>query len=218
MVTLQAYDYVEHNPSTLKYRLGVACLELGSVFLNETDIRVQAVPILERLRDACKETVHLARLAGSDIVYLEKLDGLLPIGMIGSQVGRRAPAYCTGLGKAILAYRPAEEVHQFCAQSGLVRFTPNTITDLEELLRELALTKQRGYAVDDEEHELDVKCVAVPVWNHRGEVVGAVSITGPAKRIEEAMACSDLVSRVKDAGWAISRRLAGDCQPGGQQN
>lgn len=210
LVTLQALGYLEQNPETRRYRLGVTCLELGSVFLNQSDMRKEALPILNGLRDEYKETVHLARLAGSEVVYLERLEGLLPIGIMGSRVGGRAPAHCTGLGKAMLAYLPESEIRQLYAESGLPRFTPTTITDLTELLRELASIRERGYAMDNEEHEPDVKCVAVPIWNYRQKVVGAISVAGPAGRIGRAIAEKGLVAKVKQASQAISSRLAGD--------
>ncbi|MGB5933073.1 MAG: IclR family transcriptional regulator [Anaerolineae bacterium] len=212
LMTLQSRGYLEQNPENRKYQLGVACLELGSVFLNQSDIRKEALPILSSLRDDCEETVHLARLAGSEVVYLEKLDGLLPIGIMGSRIGGRAPAHCTGLGKAMLAYEPESEIRELCAESGLRRFTPNTITDLTELLGELACIRERGYAIDNEEHEADVTCVAVPIWNYRQKVVGAISVSGPAGRIDRAMAERGLVAKVKEAGQAISSRLAGDME------
>jgi len=215
LVTLQAHGYLEQDRESRKYRLGVICLELGSVFLNQSDIRKEALPILRGLRDECKETVHLARLAGSEVVYLEKLEGLLPIGIMGSRIGGRAPAHCTGLGKAMLAYIPESEIHQLYAESGLRRFTPNTIADLGELICELASIRERGYAIDNEEHEPDVKCVAVPIWNYRQKVVGAISVSGPAGRINRGIAEQGLVSKAKEAGRAISGRLAGGIKDGG---
>jgi len=217
LVTLQAHGYLEQDRETRKYRLGVTCLELGSVFLNQSDIRKEALPILNGLRDDCKETVHLARLAGSEVVYLEKLDGLLPIGIMGSRVGGRAPAYCTGLGKAMLAYMPETEIDQLYVESGLRRFTPDTITDLKELVNEMAHIRERGYAIDNEEHEPGVKCIAVPIWDYCQNVVGAMSVSGPAERIDQAIAEQGLVAKVKEAGQAISSRLAGHMESRGRE-
>lgn len=215
LVTLETDGYVEQDRETRKYHLGVVCLALGSIFLSQSDIREQALPILTSLRNDCKETVHLARLAGSEVVYLEKLDGLLPIGYMGSRVGGRAPAYCTGLGKAMLAYKPDTEIRELYAESALRHFTPNTIADLTELLREMAHIRKRGYAIDNEEHEPDVKCVAVPIWDYRHEVVGAISVSGPAGQIDRAIAERGLVDKVKETGKAISSRLAGDLESRG---
>jgi DNA-binding IclR family transcriptional regulator len=154
---------------------------------------------LVALRDECRETVHLATLDRDrmEAVYLEKLEGLLPIGLMGSRVGGRSPAYCTGLGKAMLAHEPPEAVEAFYHTHSLQAFTPQTTTTLEVLLRELGEIRQRGYALDNAEHEPDVKCVAAPVWNHRQEVAGAISVAGPAERIEQLIAREGLIEKVK---------------------
>ena len=115
----------------------------------------------------------------------------------------------------MLAYIPETEIRQLYAKSGLRRFAPNTITDLTELLSELATIKERGYGIDNEEHEPDVRCVAVPIWNYRQKVVGAISVSGPAGRIDRAIVERGLVARVKEAGQAISSRLAGDMESRG---
>jgi IclR family KDG regulon transcriptional repressor len=199
LATLQGRGYVEQSPENGRYRLGPACLRLGSVYLAQADLRRRLTPLLVSLRDECRETVHLATLDRDrmEAVYLEKLEGLLPIGLMGSRVGGRSPAYCTGLGKAMLAHEPPEVVEAFYQTHGLRAFTPQTITTLEVLAHELAETRQRGYALDNTEHEPDVRCVAAPVWNHRREVVGAISVAGPAERIEQLIAEEGLIEKVK---------------------
>ncbi len=215
LATLESRGYVERNSQTGGYSLGVACLDLGAIFLSQLDLRERVLPLLEALRQECEETVHLAILDTDrmEAIYLEKLEGLLPIGMMGSRVGGRAPAHCTGLGKCMLAYLPEADVHDFYASAGLEPRTPNTITDLGELRLELMKTRERGYAIDDVEHEPDVKCVAAPVWNHRQVVVGAISVSGPERRIDRLMAEHDLVARVQRTAHEASIRLgypAGD--------
>lgn len=210
LVTLQSYGFVEQSLESRKYHLGVACLKLGSIILQQSDIRKQALPILLSLRDDCRDTVHLARLDDREVIYLEKLNGLLPIGMMGSKVGGSSPAHCTGLGKAMLAHKTEAELRQLYAESELDRFTPNTITDFMELLAELDHIRGCGYAIDNEEHEIDVKCVAVPIWDYRQTVVGAISVAGPISRINQAIAEQQLIYKVKEAAQAISGRLGGN--------
>lgn len=206
LATLQGRGYVEHSSENGRYRLGSACLRLGSVYLAQADLRRRLTPLLAALRDECRETVHLATLGRDrmEVVYLEKLDGLLPIGLMGSRVGGRSPAYCTGLGKAMLAYEPPEAVQAFYQTRGLEAYTPQTVTNLEVLSRELAEVRRQGYALDKAEHEPDVKCVAVPVWDHRHEVVGAISVAGPAERIERLIAEEGLIEKVKAAAAEAS--------------
>lgn len=208
LTTLQAHGFVEYSPENHKYRLGLVCLELGNAYLKESDTRQRALPILKALRDECKETVHLAILSGSEVVYIEKLDALLPIGFMGSRVGGRAPAHCTALGKAMLAYKTPPEIRRLYAGIELPRLTPNTITDLEELIDELARTKERVYAIDNEEHELGVKCIAVPVLDHLQNAVAALSVSGPATRIDQYIAEQSLIRKLQEASQAISARLS----------
>lgn len=206
LVTLEHRRYVERNSQTGGYTLGIACLDLGTVFLSQLDLRDRVLPVLETLRQEFRETVHLAVLDRNqlEVIYVEKLEGLLPIGLMGSRVGGRAPAHCTGLGKCLLAYVPEPVVRDLYATSNMRAHTPNTITDVEELLLEMAGIREVGYAVDDVEHEPDVKCVAAPVWNHRQSVVGAISVTGPEQRMNRLIAESGLIERLLDAAREAS--------------
>lgn len=199
LATLQARGYVEHSRENGRYRLGPACLGPSSVYLAQADMRQRLTPLLIALRDDCRETVHLATLDRKqmEVVYLDKLEGLLPIGLMGSRVGGRSPAYCTGLGKAMLAHEPPEAAEAFYEARGLPAHTPQTITAWEVLSLELAEIRRRGYALDNTEHEPDVRCVAAPVWNHRREVAGAISVAGPAERIEKLIAEKTLIDTVK---------------------
>jgi DNA-binding IclR family transcriptional regulator len=139
---------------------------------------------LEALRDQTKETVHLVVLDQMQIVYLEKIPGLHAIGLMSSRVGLRTPAYCTGVGKALLAYQKEDQIREYYRQNGLERFTDTTITDLAQLMSHLAQIRCQGYALDRGEHEDEVRCVAAPVFDLSAKVVAAVSISGPALRMD----------------------------------
>jgi DNA-binding IclR family transcriptional regulator len=132
LVTLEGEGFVELNRATSKYRPGVALLELGSRFLKNSDIRSRSIGYLERLRDEFGETVHLTILDGDEVVYLEKLAGLHPIGFMSSRVGDRNPAHCTGVGKALLAYLPDQELAELYPDGRLKRYTAQTI-EMEKL-------------------------------------------------------------------------------------
>lgn len=208
VVTLEDRSYIQRDHKTGSCSLGVACLDLGNVFLSQLDLRGRVLPVMETLREESKETIHLGILDANrmEVIYLEKLVGLLPVVMMGSRVGGRIPAHCTALGKCMLAYLPQGVVRDFHSQEGLLSYTPNTITDLNELERELRETRQRGFAVDDIEHEPAVKCVAAPVWNHEKEVVAAISISAPADRMNEER-CLELGASVREAALEVSRRM-----------
>lgn len=206
MVTLEAQGFVEVNHATAKYRPGVVLLELGSRFIKNNDIRYRSIGHLERLRNAFGETVHLTILDGNEVVYLEKLAGLHPIGFMSSRVGDRNPAHCTGVGKALLAYLSDEQIAQRYPDRRLKRYTDQTITDLEALRAELGRVRSRGYAIDLEEHEVGVKCVAAPTFDHK-EIAAAVSVSGPVDRMDDHIAHDDLINTLMEVAAQISEQM-----------
>ncbi|NIM94762.1 MAG: helix-turn-helix domain-containing protein [Anaerolineales bacterium] len=208
LATLTSSGFIEHNAENGKYRLGVASLELGTAFLRHSDLRENATSILEKLRDDSGETVHLAILEGNEIVYLEKLVGLHPIGLMPSLVGGRSPAHCTGLGKALLAFLSDQQIEGLYQSTEIKHYTGNTITDYQELLAELHEIRSKGFAVDNQEHHSGVMCVAAPVFDQNG-VIAAMSVAGPAERIQRKMADKSLDVLVKNSAAAISSRMGG---------
>jgi IclR family KDG regulon transcriptional repressor len=205
--TLANYGYVEHNTSTGGYKLGLACLELAHSFLRSNDIRKAALPILEELRDMSTETVHLAILNQWEVVYLEKLENLHAIGAMGSRVGGRSPSYCTGLGKALLAFENMEDVRKHFEKIEFVKFTPMTITNIDDLLQQLKRVQIQGYAFDNGEHEEDVECVAAPIRNIEGNVIAAISVSKPKSRMKVQNNGSELIDLVLESAEKISSRL-----------
>lgn len=203
LATLESHGFVKQDSTSGKYRLGVQCLELGSQFLKSNDLRGSALNVMQNLRDQFGETVHLGILDGDEIVYLEKVAGSHAIGLMSSRVGGRAPAYATAIGKVLLANMPTAELASLYAHRKLARYTPATITDWRALERELERVLENGYAVDDQEHETGVKCVAAPIYGHRG-VVAALSISGPVERIEEQIKKNGIVGVLIKAGQDVS--------------
>lgn len=207
LASLLSYRYVQRDEQSGQYRLGLASLELARAFYEGSDLRGAALEDLRALRDDVKETIHLAVLDEMEVVYLEKLPGLYTIGMMGSRVGGRAPAYCTGVGKALLAYQDAAMVSEFFGGNGLPRYTDKTITSVGDLLKELEKVRERGYALDNGEHEHDVRCVAAPIFNMGGEAVAALSISGPADRMEPLEGKRELIEKARQTAQAISEKL-----------
>ncbi len=206
LATLQREALVESTGAG-RYRLGVACLHLGSIFLAQAELRTMALPVLEKLRQETRETVHLAILDQMEVVYLEKLEGLWPIALMGSRVGGRNPAYCTALGKVLLSWVDPALVEDHFKRVPLPRFTPNTITDLAALREELQRVRANGYALDREEHESEVSCVAAPIRDHRGSVAAALSVSGPAGRMATLLEDRGGIALVIEAAKEISIRL-----------
>jgi DNA-binding IclR family transcriptional regulator len=207
LATLAHSNYVERDSRSGGYRLGLACLELGQAYRAGSDIRQVALPELERLRDDTKETVHLAMLDRMEVVYLEKLNGLHAVQVMSSRVGGRLPAYCTGLGKVLLAYADPEAVRAHFEAAGLRAYTQTTIATASALMDHLQEVRCQGYALDEGEHEADVRCVAAPVFDSSSQSVAAISVAGPAGRMEPVKANTALIERTLCAARAISSRL-----------
>jgi IclR family KDG regulon transcriptional repressor len=123
------------------------------------------------------ETIHLAYLDHNEVVYVDKIDGKSPVKM-ASRIGNRMPAYCTGLGKALLAFLPETEWQKYVEKVPLNIRTKNTITQKDALFEHLRMIRDRGYSIDNSENEEGIRCVALPVRDHKGRVIAAISIAG----------------------------------------
>jgi DNA-binding IclR family transcriptional regulator len=185
----------------LSYRL----LEIVGAQLERVQLPRLARPVLEQLASDTRETTFLAVPSRDEIVYLDKVQTDLQL-QLNVELGTRRPMHCTGLGKAILAYLPEAQQEQLLAASPLRAFTPHTIVDPMLLRLDLERTRQRGYAIDREEIILGVHCVAVPILNHAGRAVGAISVAGTTPKTDGER-LDALVARVKNAGQYVSRRV-----------
>ncbi|GAB2843779.1 IclR family transcriptional regulator [Actinocorallia aurea] len=165
------------------YHLGIRMLELGSLALQQDSLHAAAVPVMRRLHASSRQVVHLAVLDGTEIVYLEKIGSSAAV-ELPSRIGGRAPAHCTGVGKAILAYAD-ESVLKDVLSGGLRARTPFTITDRSQFLRELQRVRERGVAFDREEAVRGVGCVAAAVRGP-GPAVAALSVCGPIRGLNFA--------------------------------
>lgn len=205
LATLGKRRYVERDADTGRYRLGLKVFELGSWFFNRMELRQEARPLLQELVDQTLETAHLGILDEGQVVYIEKVESPQTVRMY-SELGKRAPAHCTAMGKVLLAHLPEPELDRIIATRGLTRYTSNTIVDAEQLKDHLRRVAGQGYAIDDTEHEEAIRCVAAPVRNYRGEVVAALSVSGPAVRLSRER-IGEVARLVRATALRISRRL-----------
>lgn len=179
--TLTVFGYLEQTENK-KYRLGLKLFELGNLVQSRMDIRMEAKPYCQLLADKYRTTVHLATFSEGEIIYIDKVDNNSSV-VVYSQIGKRAPMYCTGVGKAILAFLPEEYVEKYVASTSLLPVTEHTITTREKLLEELSEIRERGYAVDNEEIEPGLHCIAAPIFNHKRQPRMAISLSFPYGRI-----------------------------------
>jgi IclR family acetate operon transcriptional repressor len=205
LTTLKAYGYVDQEPTTGKYILGLKILELSGSLLDRLDVRAVAHPYLKELAARSQEVAHMVVKDGDEAVYIDKVEGNRTIRMY-SQIGRRVALHSTAVGKAILAFLPPEEVEKIIARRDLPRFTSRTITTMAALQAELARVRERGYSIDDGENEEGIRCVGAPIFDYRGQVVAALSISGPTLHVTLERV-PELGRLVRQAGGEISRRL-----------
>jgi DNA-binding IclR family transcriptional regulator len=203
-VTLVAEGVLEQNPDTEKYRLGINLFRLGALVRQRMNLSNEAKPHLVELREATNETVHLAILNQNQIMYVYNLESRQAI-RARSDIGVRKPAYCTAEGLAMLAFQPQHTIDVVIAD-GLAALTPHTNTSAAGLRAQLQEVRQAGYAVEDEESEIGMRCIAAPVREAGGAVIAAVGVAGPVQRLSKK-AVAGFVPDVIRTAEAISVRL-----------
>ncbi|MFD0685966.1 IclR family transcriptional regulator [Actinomadura fibrosa] len=164
------------------YRLGVRLYQLGSRYAEQLDLAAEGRAVAQQVAAKCQETVHVAVLEDTDVIYIAKIDSTQAVRLV-SAAGRRLPAHCTAVGKMLLASLPEEELRRRIPDgTALAAMTARSITDTAALRTELAATRERGTAIEESESNADVACVAAPVRDRAGQVVAALSISVPGIR------------------------------------
>ena len=204
MRTLAERRVVELAPDTKRYAPGPKLWELAMGYVRQLELVPLAWPDLTALRDSFDETVQMGVLDGADVVYVAQAASSHRLQLV-SHVGSRLPAYATGLGKALLAGLPLDDLKPRVPER-LVPFTPHTITDRTALLEELEAVRVRGYALDRGEYSAEVRCLAAPVLDHDGRVVAAISVTMAALRYS-AVRAGEVAPVLLDTVRRLSGRL-----------
>jgi DNA-binding IclR family transcriptional regulator len=181
LTTLRDLGYVEKTGEG-QFRLTFKVVELGMRKLEGFKIRKSVHPFLQDMALACGETVNLGHWDGTAIVHLDKIDST-EILRLDVGLGALTPAYCTGLGKAVLAFLPDDELEDYLRSVEWVAMSPKTITTPEKLKTEIQKIRKRGYAIDSEELSLGLRCVAAPIFDHKGRPTYAMSVSGPTQRM-----------------------------------
>ena len=184
LMALEYNDLIKQNPSTGKYHLGIKLFKLGHQAVSQLNLRETCRPFLSRLMNDTKETIHLAVLDDDQVLYLDKVEGPHALRM-PSRVGRHIPTYCTSLGKAMLSCLDDQEVKSILRRQTLKPHTENTVKNIHQLLADLGSVRKRGYAVDNEEIEIGLRCVGAPLRDYTGGMVGAISVAAPSARLSE---------------------------------
>jgi len=203
LLTFRRCGYVQPDEETGRYRLGFRLYALANMALTGISVRDHAAPVLYRLMQETGMTVHLAILEEGEAILIDRIE---PPGApkVATWVGRRMGLHCTAIGKALIARLPPQELDDLIRKQGLLRHNENTIASMKQLRQACEEVQRLGYAIDDEEEEIGVRCIGVPVLNDKGEVVAAISVSGTRAQVEDFPA---MAARVKEAALALSRQF-----------
>jgi IclR family KDG regulon transcriptional repressor len=205
ITTLEAYGFVRQIVSSGKYRLGWGLFEIGNEVSKRYDLTLVSKPFLQKLSSEVDETVILAILDRIDTIYLDKAETNQAMRM-EIQIGRRLPAYCTALGKVLLAGLSEDKIKEIYRGVDFIKYTGNTISTLENLLVEIESVRSKQYAIDDEEYSLGFRCIAAPIHDAKGNIVAGISLAGPASRLTMERFI-DLCPRIQDIALQFSAAL-----------
>ncbi|SMQ64688.1 transcriptional regulator, IclR family [Bacillus sp. OV166] len=206
LATLSSMNYVVKDEETDKYKLGLQVLFLSRNLLNNSDIVTVSKPFLEKLSQEVNETVHLCIEDRGEVVYIDKIESTQTIRMY-SRIGSRAPMYCTGVGKILLSDKNQDEFNELISNINFIPKTPSTITSKEEFIEEIEKVKSQGYALDNAENEVVLRCIAAPIFDHKGKIIASFSISGPSNRVTMDLINDTLIEKMKQYSIAISRNL-----------
>ena len=182
--TLERGGYVYQAGELGKWYVGLHAFTVGSSFLASRDWVAQSHPYMRRLMEQSGETANLAILDGTEAVFIDQVQCRETMRTI-VRLGSRVPLHASGVGKAIFAALPDEQIEAILKVKGLQRITENTITAPETMWASLRVIRQRGFSFDDEEHLIGTRCVASPIYDEHAEVLGAISLAGPVSRLPD---------------------------------
>lgn len=203
--TLIQCGYIRRDQDNLRYKLGFKVLTLATEFQKSIAWKEEAFPYIKQLQQISGETINLAVIDRTDVVYIERVESNQMV-RASVRVGKRLPIHCTALGKAILAHMDSDSIQRIVDEVEFVSLTAKTISSKNVFMQCLIEVRREGYAVDDEENQVGVRCVAAPIFNWNNQAIGAVSISGPTLRISKEH-LSELAPKVKETANLISQSI-----------
>jgi IclR family transcriptional regulator, KDG regulon repressor len=206
LITAQKRGFIEQNPETKKYQLGMKVFELGSVVAKRMDLRSEALPVLKKLSELTGETSYILVRSGDEAVGVERVEGHNYLRMLFLEVGKRMPLYIGAGPKVLLAYMDDQEIENIIDRGRIDKWTDYTITDPAKIRDDIKKIREAGYAISKEDVTVGAAAVGAPIRNASGKVIAAVSIAGASIRYQDEMLQS-LIDVTRSAGMEISRRL-----------
>jgi IclR family transcriptional regulator, pca regulon regulatory protein len=205
LTTLETMGYLEKDPSTRRYRPSVKVLQLGFRAIN-LEVRQVARPFLERLAQEVRETVSMGILSGTDVIYIDRVRNRSIVGVV-LEVGSRLPAHTVTIGKVLLADCLPEDLALFFDKTKLKKIVPKTISTRENLLAELSVVREQGFAVCDEELAAGLRAAGAPVRNHNGKAIAAINVSGSISTISLERLRNEVVPALVETAKQISLAL-----------
>lgn len=205
LLTLERSGYLCRNETTRRYSCEMKLVRIASLALEGIVLRDKARPILRKLMEQTRLTVHMAICNEHEATLIEKMEPHIT-SRLATWVGKRLDFHCTSLGKCLLAFLPEEEVSRILTERALLRHNENTIASSQRLKAELAKIRTLGFAIDDEEEEIGVRCIGAPVFDAEGNILAAISISGSTDQID-IDSSSQLCTRIRDAAAALSHEM-----------
>ncbi len=202
--TYAARHYVEKDRETSTYFLGHKFVEIASIYLNKIILKTEATPLMHKLATRFGATSYLGILENNEVTYLERAEQFNSLRLY-TQIGKREPLHCTGLGKVLMAALPEAEFEYIARQLTYERYTPNTITSYEAFREEMEVVRARGYAVDRDERDPDIECVAVPIYDYTRKVMAAMSVS--SRGLLDTYTEEEIFAELREASIELSKRM-----------
>lgn len=206
LATLELRGYIEQDKQTGNYKLGVKVLELGQQFVKHLGLLRQAHPVMREVLSKCNENIYISVLRGSNCVYIDGVEGNQVV-KVTSRIGHRLPVYATASGKVLIAWESEDDILKILPTEELKKYTPNTLPNRSTLIEQLKEVREKGYAVDLEELDLGVRCIAAPIRDYTRKIVGAISISAPSIRMDDEKLYGYFANLVIEGAKEISHRL-----------
>ena len=202
--TLAKRNYIEKTDAG-NYKIGMKLIEAVSCYINSLELQTEARPYIADIASHLGLTSHLGVLDGDQVVYIEKMDVVSTVKMY-SQIGLRMHAYCSSLGKCLLSNYSKEDLERRMKNCSFIKFTPNTISDMEQLHKEMAKVRKQGWAMDDQEYEMGHRCIGAPIYDYRGDIIASISASGNVRVLTDDR-IRETAEYVKQVGLEISRSM-----------
>lgn len=202
--TLARRNYIEKTEDG-NYKIGLKLIEAVSCYINSLELQTEARPYIVQITSHLGLTSHLGVLDGDQVVYIEKMDVVSPVKLY-SQIGFRMHAYCSSLGKCLLSNYSKEDLEMRMKNCSFIKFTPNTISSMEEFHEEMGKVRRQGWAMDDQEFEIGHRCIGAPIYDYRGDIIAAISASGDVRVLTDER-IEDTAKYVKQAALELSRSM-----------